>query len=82
MNDCPVWKLDHPTAAYMGSACLGLGFYHLEAPNVESTQWLNLTNCGIVNVKTGSVTLAKLEGELSVIYCKDWPWQIRELELG
>ena len=80
MNDCPVWKLDHPTAAYMGSACLGLGFYHLEVPNVESTQWLNLTNYGIVKVKTGSVTLAELEVELSVIYCKDWPWQIRELE--
>ena len=82
MNDCPVWKLGHPTAAYMGSACLGLGFYHLEVPNVESTQWLNLTNYGIVKVKTGSVTLAELEGELSVIYCKDWPWQIRELESG
>jgi hypothetical protein len=71
MNECPVWKLDHPTTAYMGSAFLGLGFYHLEIPSVESTQWLNLTNCGIVKVRSGSVTLVELEGELSVIYCKE-----------
>lgn len=33
-------------------------------------------------MKSGSVTLAELEGELSEIYYKDWPWQIRELEPG
>lgn len=80
MNVCPSWKQDHPVAAYVGHVSLGLGFYHLEVPSVESTQWLNLTNCGVVWVKSGTVTLADLEGELSEIYCKDWPWQIRELE--
>ena len=49
---------------------------------MESTQWLNLTNCGVVRVKSRSVKLAELEGKLSEIYCKDWPWQIRELEPG
>jgi len=48
-------------------------FYHLEVPNVESTQWLNLTNCGVVTVKTGQISLAELEVELSEIYSKDWP---------
>lgn len=80
MNDCLAWKLDHPVAAYIGSSSLGLGFYHLEVPSVESTQWLNLTNCGVVRVISGAVTLAELEGELSEIYCKEWLWQIRELE--
>ena len=49
---------------------------------MESTQWLNLTNCGVVRVKNGQITLADLEVELSDIYSKDWPWQIRELEPG
>jgi len=80
MNVCPVWKQEHPIAAYVGSSSLGLGFYHLEVPTVESTQWLNLTNCGVVKVKSGSVTMAELEGEISEIYCRDWRWQIRELE--
>ena len=31
---------------------------------------------------TGQITLAELEGELSEIYCREWPWQIRELEMG
>lgn len=82
MNACPSWKADHPIAAYVGSSSHGLGFYHVEIPSVESTQWLNLTNCGVVRVKTGNITLSELEAELSEIYCKEWPWQIRELEPG
>jgi hypothetical protein len=82
MNDYPEWKKDHPVVAFMGSASLGLGFYHLEVPDVESTQWLNLTNCGVVRVKSGVISLVELEVELLEIYSKDWPWQIRELESG
>jgi hypothetical protein len=82
MRDCPAWKLEHPSAAYFGSSSLGLGFYHLETPSEEGTKWLNLTNCGVVKVKTGVVTLSELKKELSEIYCKEWPWQIRELEPG
>lgn len=79
MNACPTWKLDHPIVAYVGSASLGLGFYHLEVPSVESTKWLNMTNCGVVSIKSGQISMKELEGELSEIYSKDWPWQIREL---
>jgi len=82
MNVCPMWKSDHPVAAFMGSASQGLGFYHLDVPSVELTQWLNLTNCGVVRVISGQITLVELEVELSDIYCRDWPWQIRELEPG
>lgn len=57
----------------MGGASLGFGFYHLEVLDVESTQWLNLTNCGVVRIKSGSITLVELEGELSEIYCREWP---------
>lgn len=69
-------------AMYMGSASQGLGFLHVEVPDLESTQWLNMNNCGVVQVKSGQITLSELEIELSEIYCKDWPWQIRELDAG
>jgi hypothetical protein len=82
MNACSTWKEDHPVAAYVGSANQGLGFYHVEIPDVQSTQWLNLTNCGVVRVITGEINMAELEGELSEIYDRDWLWQIRELEKG
>lgn len=82
MNVCPKWKSDHPVAAFVGSASLGLGFYHLEVPSQESTQCLNLNNCGVVRVMSGKISLAELEVELSEIYSKEWPWQIRELEPG
>jgi len=52
MNVCLTWKSDHPVAAYVGSASLGLGFYHVEILDVQSTQWLNLKNCGVVRVKS------------------------------
>ena len=79
MNICPAWKADHPIAAYVRSSSQGLGFYHVEIPTVEYTKWLNLTNCGVVRVKSGQISLVDLEAELSEIYCKEWPWQIREL---
>ncbi|KAJ1278719.1 hypothetical protein BS78_04G100100 [Paspalum vaginatum] len=62
-NACPAWKGLHPIVAYMGSTSQGLGFYHVEVPNLESTQWLNLTKCGVVRVKCGQISLSKLEGE-------------------
>jgi len=82
MSACPKWNSPHPMAAYMGSAGLGLGFYHIDTPKVENTQWLNLKNCGVVRILEGEVTLAELEKELSEIFCKEWPWQIRELDVG
>jgi hypothetical protein len=73
MNVCPAWKSEHPIAAYVGSSSYGLGFYHVEIPSVESTQWLNLMNCGVVRVKSRQISLSELEAELSEIYCKEWP---------
>lgn len=75
MNACSTWKSDHPVATYVGSANQGLGFYHVEILDVQSTQWLNLTNCGLVRVISGDISLLDLEGELSEIYEKNWPWQ-------
>ena len=36
----------------------------------------------MVRILEGEVTLAELEKVLSEIFCKEWPWQIRELDVG
>ncbi|KAG2542722.1 hypothetical protein PVAP13_9NG657433 [Panicum virgatum] len=82
MDVCPRWNQFYPTAVVYGSASQGLGFYHVEVADKGPSQWLNLTNCGVVRVLSGQISLVKLEKELADIYYKDWPWQIRELEPG
>lgn len=42
MDAFPTWKSTHPMATYVGSANQGLGFYHVDIPDVQSIQWLNL----------------------------------------
>jgi hypothetical protein len=79
MTNCQFWKKSQHTTTYLGNARLGLGFYQIDLPEVETTRWLNLTNCGIVMVKKGEVSLSELENELLDIFCKEWPWQIREI---
>ena len=76
------WNQLYPDAIYYGSASLGLDFYHVEVAKKSPSQWLNLTNCGVVRVLTGEITLVELEKELADIHCREWPWQIRELEPG
>jgi hypothetical protein len=66
-------------ASFVGSVSRGLGFYHIDLTEADTTRWLNLTNCGVVKIIRDDISLAELEKELSAIFCKDWPWQIREL---
>jgi hypothetical protein len=79
MSDCPCWKLEKSTATFLGSAGSGLGFYHIDLPKIEMTRWLNINNCGVVVIKKGTISMSELEKEMSDIFCKEWPWQIREL---
>ncbi|TVU24263.1 hypothetical protein EJB05_26684, partial [Eragrostis curvula] len=82
MNACPQWKSLLSVAKFVGSGGPGLGFYHVDVPAEETTQWLNFKNCGVVNVIAGEVDITEMEMELSAIFCKEWPWQIRELDKG
>jgi hypothetical protein len=79
MTDCPSWKKPQPTAAYMGSARSGLGFYHIDLPKCETTSWLNISKCGVVEIRKGAISMQELEKELSEIFCREWSWQIREI---
>jgi hypothetical protein len=79
MSECKFWKNPQHAATYLGSAGASLGFYHIELLEAETTRWLNLNNCGVVKVMRGEISLVELEQELLAIFCKEWPWQIREL---
>jgi hypothetical protein len=79
MTDCPSWKKPQPTVAYMGSARSGLGFYHIDLPKCETMSWLNISKCGVVEIRKGAISMQELEKELSEIFCREWSWQIREI---
>jgi hypothetical protein len=51
MTECPKWKQLQPVASYFGSVGRGLGFYHIDLPETETTRWLNINNCGVVMIK-------------------------------
>jgi hypothetical protein len=71
MTECTFWKWSPPMAYFVGSDSRGLGFYHIDLPEADTTRWLNLTNCGVVKIIKGDISLAELEKELSAIFCKD-----------
>jgi hypothetical protein len=79
MTDCLKWKKPQPVASYLSSASKGLGFYHIDLPDMETTRWLNISNCGIVIIKKGIITISELEKAVSDIFCKEWPWKMGEL---
>ena len=64
MGACPQWSVPHPIATYMGSASLRLGLYHIDTSEAENTRWLNLKNCGVVQVIDGEITLTELERDV------------------
>jgi hypothetical protein len=79
MSECSFWNRSALAAMFVGSANKGLGFYHIDLSEAETTRWLNLINCGVVKISRGAISLAEVEKGLSEIFCKEWPWQIREL---
>jgi hypothetical protein len=66
-------------AKYVGSAATGLGFYHIELPEVVLNPVASTKNCGVVIVEGGVISREELAAEFSKIYKTNWPWQIREL---
>jgi hypothetical protein len=79
MTKCSRWKETQPTATNCGSTWTSLGFFYIDLLKVETTRWLNITNCGVVVIKRWEITMSELEKELSDIFYSKWPWQIREL---
>jgi hypothetical protein len=79
VEECPVRRRPHQMAKYVGSAAIGLGFYHIELSEVVINPVASTKNCGVVIVEGGVISREELAAEFSKIYKTNWPWQIREL---
>jgi hypothetical protein len=53
VENCPVRKRPHQMPKYVGSAATGLGFYHIEIPEVVVNPVASTKNCGVVLVGVG-----------------------------
>jgi hypothetical protein len=49
----------------------GLGFYHIDVPEIDTTRWLNIRNSGVVVIKREEISMTELEKELFEIFCMD-----------
>lgn len=80
VDACPVRKQPHKSARYIGSGAPGLGFYHVDLPEVNAQKLGVLQNIGKVYIEDGLVTKTELAEEFSGIYKTNWPWVIRALD--
>ncbi|KAE8821093.1 hypothetical protein D1007_00944 [Hordeum vulgare] len=67
------------SARFVGSDAPGLGFYHVDAPDVNSQHQGNLKNVGIVLIE-GDVSKQELADEFAEIYKTNWSWPINALD--
>nr|XP_020182538.1 uncharacterized protein LOC109768203 [Aegilops tauschii subsp. strangulata] len=80
VEDYPTRRRPHSAAKYVGGAAQGLGFYHLDIPDVNAQHQGCLKNVGIVFVEQGEVTKQELAKEFASIYKTNWPWAINKLD--
>jgi hypothetical protein len=73
VDDCPVLKRPHQIGRYIGSSANGLGFYHIEAPEVSVNPISSTRNCGVVTIDDGEISREDLAREFSNIYKTNWP---------
>ena len=76
VDNCPVRKKPHTSARYVGSATPGLGFYHVDEPDVNAQHMGALKNVAIMLVESGEVTKQELASEFADIYKTNRPWPI------
>jgi hypothetical protein len=60
VEECPVIKRPPRVAKYIGSASNGLGFFHIEIPDVVVNPVATTKNCGLVLIEEGNITNAEL----------------------
>lgn len=52
VSDCPVRKRPHQLAKFVGSDATGLGFYHIEVPDMGQNAIGSYKNCGVVYIES------------------------------
>jgi hypothetical protein len=55
VENCPEWLKPPMAAQYYGSACVGLGFYHIDvgARGNRFSHWNGMDNFGVLNIVEG-----------------------------
>lgn len=76
----PNQEKNNTSSRCVGSAAPGLGFYHVDAPDVNSQHHGGLKNVGIVLVEAGEVSKQELAKEFADTYKTNWPWPINALD--
>lgn len=79
---CLAWKQPHTTGQYYGSACTGLGFYHIDVEPRDNRfkHWAGMDNFGVVAIEEGIMDENGILENLKVLFDKDWNWQLRKTE--
>lgn len=75
-----VRRKPHISTRFVDSATPGLGFYHLDIPDVNSQHLDSLKNVSIVYIEFGDITKHELSKEFADIYQTNWPWPINALD--
>lgn len=79
---CPEWKKNHNAAQFYGSACHGLGFYHIdvEPRGNRFNHWKGLENYGIITIEQGEVSEEQLIVHDKKLFDDKWDWKLRLAE--
>ena len=56
MDSCPEWYKPLPSAQYLGSSNVGLGFFHVDVENPKAAKWLNFGNVGVIQILEGEAS--------------------------
>jgi hypothetical protein len=73
VDECHVIKRPPQIAKYIGSATTGLGFFHIETPDLVVNPVATTKNYGLVRIEEGNITKSELAKEFAWIYRTNWP---------
>lgn len=80
VDKCQEWKKQQTAAQFFGSACKGLGFYHIdvEPRGNRFSHWGGLDNFGVLTIEQGDIEEAKIIDHLKNLFDDKWNWQFRK----
>jgi len=82
VEQCPEWLKPPMAAQYYGSACVGLGFYHIDvgARDNRFSHWNGMDNFGVLSIVEGEMDEAGILENLRELFDKDWNWQLKKTD--
>lgn len=80
VDQCPKWQKSQLPAQFYGSACRGLGFYHIDVQPREGRfrHWKGLDNFGVLTIEQGDIEEKKIIDHLKNLFDDKWEWRLRQ----